>query len=117
MTLRLLWVLQNIPEVKDAVDKGELLFGTVDSWLLYKLSGGKSHLIEVSCASATGLFDPFTMKWADWALSIFGFKADIFPEVCDSAGDHFGSTAPDVFGHSIPIRAVVSVFIYFRVFF
>ncbi|XP_075216468.1 glycerol kinase 5 [Lycorma delicatula] len=108
VTLRLLWVIQHIPEVKNALDKGELMFGTVDSWLLYKLSGGKLHLIEVSCASATGFFDPFTMKWADWALKMFDFKLHMFPEICDSTGEHFGSTVPDIFGHSIPIRAVIA---------
>lgn len=108
VTLRLLWVLQNISEVKDAVRKDELSFGTVDTWLLHKLSGGKLHLSEVSCASATGLFDPFTMKWADWAVSLFGFNLNMFPTVCDSAGDHFGCTEPDLFGSAIPIKAVMA---------
>ncbi|KMQ91932.1 glycerol kinase 5, partial [Lasius niger] len=60
------------------------------------------HIMDVSCASATGIFDPFTMEWADWALHILKLPRNIFPEVVDTAGN-FGIIPESVFGAEIPI--------------
>ncbi|KAG5326103.1 GLPK kinase, partial [Acromyrmex heyeri] len=100
VTLKLVWVLQNISDLREAVQNEEVAFGGVDCWLLYKLTG--KHIMDVSSASATGIFDPFTMKWANWALNILKLPQKIFPEVVDTAG-YFGVIPKDIFGAEIPI--------------
>lgn len=101
-----MWVLENITSLKESVEKNEACFGTLDTWLIYKLTGGKLHVTDVSNASCTGFFDPFTMDWAGWAFHIFGVPQKILPRILDTSGD-FGSTAVDIFGCSIPIRSCV----------
>eukprot|EP00090_Calanus_glacialis_P009522 TRINITY_DN17907_c0_g1_i2.p1 TRINITY_DN17907_c0_g1~~TRINITY_DN17907_c0_g1_i2.p1 ORF type:complete len:379 (-),score=100.87 TRINITY_DN17907_c0_g1_i2:498-1634(-) len=104
--MRLLWALDNVPGLRKAVEAGEAMFGCVDSWLLYKLTG--KHITEVSNIAATGLFDPFTMQYAGWAFNPFSLPLSIMPEVVDSCGEHFGSSKPDILGHPVPIRAVLA---------
>ena len=104
--MRLSWVLQNVEELKKCVLNNKAMFGTVDTWLLYKLSGGKLHLTDVSCASATGFYDPFTMQWGNWALRLFGISDSILPQVCDSAAD-FGCITEDIVGAPIPVCSLV----------
>lgn len=100
ITLRLLWALQHVPGLQEAAVQGNAVFGGVDCWLLYKLTG--KHVTDVSSASATGLFDPFTMSWAGWAMNILKLPKTIFPEVVDTGG-HFGVTPKEIFGIEIPI--------------
>ncbi|KPJ09685.1 Putative glycerol kinase 5 [Papilio machaon] len=123
-TLRLVWALNNVQSLKSAVQSGDAMFGTLDTWLLYKLTGNfrhkskigrwfmlpgnKLHMSDVSSASATGFFDPFTMQWAGWAMTIFGIPMSALPEVVDTAGDHFTSTDPEIFGCAIPIRCCIA---------
>ncbi|XP_045537418.1 putative glycerol kinase 5 [Papilio machaon] len=107
-TLRLVWALNNVQSLKSAVQSGDAMFGTLDTWLLYKLTGNKLHMSDVSSASATGFFDPFTMQWAGWAMTIFGIPMSALPEVVDTAGDHFTSTDPKIFGCAIPIRCCIA---------
>ncbi|XP_041984824.1 putative glycerol kinase 5 [Aricia agestis] len=107
-TLRLYWALQNIPELKAAVDTNDAMFGTLDTWLLYKMTGGKVHMTDVSSASATGFYDPFTMQWAGWAMNLFGLPVAALPQVVDTAGEHFTSTDPSLWGHAIPIRSCIA---------
>jgi len=66
------------------------------------------HVMDASCASATGMYDPFTMQWIDWFLKILNLPRSIFPEVVDTAGN-FGVTPKDVFGVEVPICCSVSV--------
>ncbi|CAK1584494.1 unnamed protein product [Parnassius mnemosyne] len=106
--LRLCWALQNIPALKNAVQNNDAMFGTLETWLLYKLTGNKVHMSDVSSASATGLFDPFTMQWAGWAMPLFNIPKSILPEVVDNAGEHFTSTVPEIWGHAIPIRSCIA---------
>ncbi|PSN33677.1 hypothetical protein C0J52_18988 [Blattella germanica] len=108
VTLRLAWVLQNVEPLRRAVETNEVMFGTVDTWLLYKLTGGTLHVTDVSSASATGFFDPFTMQWGYWALKLFNISADMLPEVWDSAAD-FGCITDDILGAPIPIRSLAPV--------
>lgn len=78
-------------------------------WLIvirFSFIAGK-HIMDVSCASATGIFDPFTMEWANWALDILKLPRNILPEVVDTAGD-FGIIPESVFGAEIPIYCSVS---------
>ncbi|XP_015592528.1 putative glycerol kinase 5 [Cephus cinctus] len=100
MTLRLTWALQHVPGLNEAAINGRAVFGGVDCWLLYKLTG--KHITDASSASATGLFDPFTMQWAGWALNLFKLPRNIFPKVVDTAGA-FGNVSKDIFGAEIPI--------------
>ncbi|KAJ8717914.1 hypothetical protein PYW07_005844 [Mythimna separata] len=102
--LRLYWAHQNVSAFKTAVLDDDALFGTLDTWLLYKLTGGKVHMTDVSSASATGFYDPFTMQWAGWAMTMLKIPRQALPEVVDTAGDHFTSTLPSIWGH--PIRIV-----------
>ncbi|XP_014256421.1 putative glycerol kinase 5 [Cimex lectularius] len=108
VTVRLLWVLKNIPGLSEDAVAGNVAFGTIDTWLLHKFTEGKIHLTDVSNASATGLFDPFTMCWADWAIKLFNIPIKMLPTVVDSAGDHFREISPSILGHAIPIRSVVA---------
>ena len=62
-TCRLLWALENVPALRRATETGDAMFGTLDTWLLYKLTGGGTYVSEISNASGTGLFDPFTVSW------------------------------------------------------
>lgn len=73
----------------------------------FKITG--KHISDVSSASATGLFDPFTMQWATWALNILKIPKNIFPRVVDTAGD-FGNVRKEIFGVEIPIMCSVSNF-------
>jgi glycerol kinase len=106
VTLRLVWMLQNVEALKKAAKCHQVMFGTVDTWLLYKLTGGRLHVTDVSNASATGFYDPFTMKWADWVLSLFSIPSNMLPEVWDTAAD-FGCITNDIVGAGIPIRSLV----------
>lgn len=101
--LRLYWALQNIPALKTAVQDDDALFGTLDTWLLYKLTGGRVHMTDVSSASATGFYDPFTMEWAGWGITMLKIPRAALPAVVDTAGDHFTSTLPTIWGHPIKI--------------
>ncbi|XP_076283864.1 glycerol kinase 5 isoform X1 [Lasioglossum baleicum] len=100
ISLRLLWALQHVPGLQAAVDSGNAVFGGVDCWLLHKLTG--RHITDISSASATGLFDPFTLSWSGVVINMLRIPTNIFPEVVDCAGD-FGVTPKDVFGVKIPI--------------
>ncbi|XP_068975832.1 glycerol kinase 5 isoform X1 [Bombus flavifrons] len=100
ITLRLLWALQNVPGLQEAANEGNALFGSIDCWLLYKLTG--KHVTDISSAAATGLFDPFLMTWSDLMMSLLGISRNMFPEVVDTSRN-FGVIPKDIFGVEIPI--------------
>ncbi|MCJ7498831.1 glycerol kinase GlpK [bacterium] len=102
---KLAWVLENVPGVRGRADAGEVCFGTVDSWLMYRLSEGRIHATDVSNASRTLLFNIHTLTWDEELLDIFNIPAGILPEVKPSA-DRFGETDPALFGQAIPITGV-----------
>ncbi|KAK1133386.1 hypothetical protein K0M31_011200 [Melipona bicolor] len=101
ITLRLLWALQNVRELRDEVKEENALFGCIDSWLLFKFTG--RNVTDVSNAAATGLFDPFLMDWSTLMMSILKIPRDMYPIVVDTSGDHFGVTHKSIFGVKIPI--------------
>jgi glycerol kinase len=103
-SVRFYWALQNIPEVAKAAAERDLLFGTIDTWLVYRLTGGAVHATDVSCISATGLYDPFALDWAA-SVPVLGIPVHSLPQVRATDGG-FGATTPDWFGRSIPIGAV-----------
>ena len=104
---RLYWALNNIEGAKALMAKDELCFGTIDSWILWKLTNAKVHATDYSSVSTTVLYDPFQLKYSDTMLNLMGFSKSILPEVRDTGGD-FGYVDESHFGAAIPITAVIS---------
>ncbi len=102
---KLAWMLENVPGVRTAADTGQLAFGTVDTFLIWRLTGGRLHVTDVTNASRTALYDISRQRWDESLCELFGVPLGCLPEVRDSAGD-FGSTDPTVLGQQIPIRGV-----------
>ena len=96
------WILDNVSGVRERAEKGELLFGTVDCWLIWNLTGGRVHATDVSNACRTMLFNIHTMSWDKEILGLLDIPDKILPEVRDCSGD-FGVTDKDIFGCEIPI--------------
>jgi len=99
------WILDNVPGARSAADAGKLAFGTVDSFLIWRLTGGRSHATDATNASRTSLFNIETQVWDDELLRLFNVPSSLLPEVKDSAAE-YGLTDPGVFGRSIPILGV-----------
>ncbi len=100
------WILNNVQGAKEKAKKGDLLFGTVDTWLIWKLTGGKAHLTDYSNASRTLLFNIREQKWDDELLSIFDIPASVLPKVVPSSGIS-AHTAEGIFGENkIPIAGI-----------
>jgi glycerol kinase len=99
---KLRWILDNVPGARERAERGELAFGTVDSYLLWKLSDGKAHRTDATNASRTMLFNIHTQQWDEELLAIFDIPASLLPEVMDSADD-FGTTHTAHLGTKIPI--------------
>lgn len=99
------WILENIPGVKEKAARGELLFGTIDTWLIWKLTGGKVHATDYSNASRTMMYNIYELKWDDEIIEKFQIPKEMLPKVRPSSGD-FGVTSSDLFGTEIPIAGV-----------
>ena len=80
------WVLDNVPSARRLAQEGRLLFGTVDTWLLWKLTGGAVHKTDYTNASRTMLYNIHTLEWDEELLNILDIPREILPEVCDSSG-------------------------------
>ncbi len=100
---KLQWLLTNVPGARTRAERGELAFGTVDSWLVYKLCG--RHVTDVSNAARTMLFNINSLRWDEELLALFGVPASMLPEVVPSAGE-VGTTAESLFGRAIPIAGI-----------
>ena len=103
---KLAWILDNVPDARRRAEQGELLFGTVDSWLLWNLTGGKRHATDVSNASRTLLFNIHTCRWDDELLKILKIPAAMLPEVVVSS-EVYGETAPGIFTQPVLIAGMV----------
>lgn len=99
------WILDNVEGAQARAEAGELAFGTVDSWLLWKLTGGKVHATDVSNASRTMLFNIHTLEWDDELLKIFNVPKSMLPEV-KSSSEVYGHTDAELFGGEIPIAGI-----------
>ncbi len=99
------WLLDHLPGARARAQKGELALGTIDSWLIFKLTGGRVHATDVTNASRTLLLDLKSLTWDEGMLRLFRVPREILPEVRASAGD-FGATAKELFGASIPVCGV-----------
>ncbi|KMO44518.1 glycerol kinase [Methylobacterium tarhaniae] len=102
---KIAWILDNVPGARARAEAGELAFGTVDSYLLWRLTGGRLHVTDATNASRTLLFDIHRGAWDEELMGLLGVPASMLPEVRDSSGD-FGETDPELFGAAIPIRGV-----------
>ena len=102
---KIAWMLDNIPGARSQAERGELAFGTVDSFLLWRLTNGKTHATDATNASRTLLFDIHAGAWDDDLLALFRVPRSMLPEVRDSAAE-FGTAAPEHFGAALPIRGV-----------
>lgn len=97
------WILDNVEGARGMADRGELAFGTVDSWLVWQLTNGKHHVTDVSNASRTMLFNIQNMEWDDELLELMNIPRSLLPEV-RSSSEVYGET--DLFGGSIPIAGI-----------
>lgn len=99
------WILDNVPGARDRAVKGDLLFGTIDTWLIWKLTGGKVHATDYSNASRTMLFNINTLHWDDYILEYLDIPKSMLPMVMPSSGV-FGYTEEKDFGGRVPIAGV-----------
>jgi glycerol kinase len=99
------WLLDNVPGARARAERGELLFGTVDCYLLWRLTGGKSHATDATNASRTLLFNIHTGAWDDDLLKLLGVPRAMLPEVKDSS-HRFGETVADLFGAPIAVSGI-----------
>ncbi|WP_176345035.1 glycerol kinase GlpK [Priestia aryabhattai] len=97
------WILDNVEGAREKAENGELLFGTIDTWLIWKLSGGKAHVTDYSNASRTLMFNIYDLKWDDELLDILGVPKSMLPEVKPSSEVYAHTVDYHFFGQSIPI--------------
>ena len=102
---KLKWILDNVEGAREQAERGELLFGTVDSWLIWRLTGGARHVTDATNAARTLLYDIREGRWSRRVCELLGVPQAMLPEVLDCAAD-FGKTRPDLFGREIPILGV-----------
>lgn len=103
---KIAWLLDNVPGARARAEKGELAFGTIDSWLIYKLTGGKVHVTDYSNASRTLIFNIHTLDWDDDLLRELGnIPRNMLPEVRPSS-EVYGETDADLFGAALPIAGI-----------
>lgn len=99
------WILDNVANAREGANQGDLLFGTIDTWLVWNLSQKKHHITDVSNASRTLLFNIHTMKWDDELLELFTIPKSMLPEVKQSS-EVYGYTHKDLFEISLPISGI-----------
>jgi len=102
---KLKWLLDHVPGARAQAERGELAFGTIDSWLLWQLTGGAVHATDVSNASRTMLFNIHTNHWDTRLLELFGIPASLLPKVKPSSA-YYGEVMPALLGHPITIGGV-----------
>ncbi|PJI41983.1 glycerol kinase GlpK [Ferrovibrio sp.] len=102
---KIAWLLDNVPGARSRAEKGELCFGTIDSYLLFRLTGGKVHATDATNASRTMLFDIVSQQWDEVLLKIFNVPAAMLPEVKDCSGE-FGIASVDILGHAVPVTGI-----------
>jgi len=106
-SLMIRWILKEVPGALERAREGKLLFGTIDTWLIWNLTGGKVHATGYSNASVTGSYDIRRLQWYEEWLDFLGIPMNMLPEVRDDSGD-FGHTDPSLLGAAIPIASAVA---------
>ncbi len=99
------WILDNVPGARERAEKGKLLFGTVDTWLIWRLTRGEVHVTDVSNASRTMLFNINTLEWDQELLDLFRIPRSMMPEV-KSSSEVYGHTKTTIFAHKVPIAGI-----------
>lgn len=100
------WVLDNVSGAREKAEQGKLLFGTIDTWLIWKLSGGRAHVTDYSNASRTLMFNIFELKWDEELLEILGVPKSMLPEVRPSSQIYANTVDYHFFGKEVPIAGV-----------
>src|SRR6476659_8668480 len=102
---KIAWILDNVPGTRKRAEAGKLAFGTVDTWLVWKLTGGASHVTDVSNASRTMLFNIHTLAWDEELLRLFGVPASLLP-VVRSSREVYGNVSPTLGIERVPIAGI-----------
>ena len=102
---KLKWLLDNVPGARQQAERGELAFGTIDSWLLWQLTGGAVHATDVSNASRTMLFNVHSNTWDAELMALLDIPPSLMPDVLPSSA-RFGQTAPELLGAAVPIGGI-----------
>ncbi|MGO1626933.1 MAG: FGGY family carbohydrate kinase, partial [Halomonadaceae bacterium] len=102
---KLAWLLEHVDGARERAERGELAFGTVDTFLIWRLTGGKRHVTDATNASRTALFNIHSQQWDDDLLALFDIPPDLLPEVKDSSDD-FGCVEAGWLGEELPIAGV-----------
>ncbi len=102
---KIAWLLDHVPGARAKAERGELAFGTVDSFLLWRLTAGAVHATDATNASRTALYDIRANAWSEELCALFGVPRAMLPEVRDCAAD-YGTTAAELFGAAIPVRGI-----------
>ena len=100
------WILDHVEGARERAERGELLFGTIDSWLIWKLTGGKRHVTDHTNASRTLMYNIHELCWDEELLGILDVPAAMLPEVCSSSEIYGHTVEHHFFGHSVPISGV-----------
>lgn len=100
------WILDNVEGAREKAEKGDLLFGTIDTWLIWKLTGGKVHVTDYTNASRTLMYNIHELKWDEQLLDILGVPASMLPEVHPSSEVYGKTDAVHFFGQEVPIAGV-----------
>lgn len=104
---KIMWIFENVPGVKDKAKKGDLMFGTIDSWLVYKLSGGQRHITDVTNASRTLMYNIYEQCWDKELLALFDIPLSMLPEVVSSS-EVYCHTAPyHFYNNEVPIASMI----------
>ncbi len=99
------WILDNVPGARERAEQGKLMFGTVDTWLIWRLTRGEAHVTDVSNASRTMLFNIHTLEWDKDLLALFDIPLSMMPEV-RSSSEVYGATKTTIFAHRVPIAGI-----------
>ncbi|KHE67374.1 glycerol kinase GlpK, partial [Halobacillus sp. BBL2006] len=100
------WMLDNVDGAREKAENGDLMFGTIDTWLVYKLSGGNAHITDYSNASRTLMYNIYDLKWDDELLDILGVPKSMLPEVKSSSEVYANTVDYHFFGHEVPIAGI-----------
>ena len=100
------WILDHVPQAKEQASRGELLFGTIDTWIIWNLTNGKSHITDYSNASRTLLFNIHTLTWDEELCQILGVPMSMLPQVVESSKVVAATSKKVFFGHEVPIAGI-----------
>lgn len=100
------WILDHVDGAREKAEKGQLLFGTIDSWLVYKLSGGKAHVTDYSNASRTLLYNIFELQWDEELLALFNIPKSMLPKVMPSSCVYAHTAKYHFYNHEVPIAGI-----------